>query len=111
MTVTQLESFRAVARRRHFARAVPTIAAHFVPAVFKEFKVRFPQVAVLLREERTTPLLTGLLQSGEIDLSIALRPLRSAGLWRCYMRDPDGYLIEVGQYTQLAFDHFKKYAS
>ena len=30
--------------------------------------------------------------------------------WRCYMRDPDGYLIEVGQYTQLALDHFKKYA-
>ena len=22
--------------------------------------------------------------------------------WRCYMRDPDGYLIEVGQYTQIA---------
>jgi hypothetical protein len=30
--------------------------------------------------------------------------------WRCYMRDPDGYLIEVGQYTQMALDHFKKYA-
>jgi hypothetical protein len=30
--------------------------------------------------------------------------------WRCYMRDPDGYLIEVGQYTQLALDHFKQYA-
>jgi hypothetical protein len=25
------------------------------------------------------------------------------------MRDPDGYLIEVGQYTQLALDHFKSY--
>jgi hypothetical protein len=24
------------------------------------------------------------------------------------MRDPDGYLIEVGQYTQMALDHFKK---
>jgi hypothetical protein len=22
--------------------------------------------------------------------------------WRCYMRDPDGDLIEVGQYTQIA---------
>ena len=67
-------------------------------------------MTVLLREESTTPLLTGLLQSGEIDLSIVLRPLRSAGLWRCYMRDPDGYLIEVGQYTQLALDHFKECA-
>lgn len=28
--------------------------------------------------------------------------------WRCYMRDPDGYLIEVGQYTQLAIDSFKQ---
>jgi predicted enzyme related to lactoylglutathione lyase len=26
--------------------------------------------------------------------------------WRCYMRDPDGYIIEVGQYTQLAVDWF-----
>jgi LysR family transcriptional regulator, hydrogen peroxide-inducible genes activator len=156
MTVTQLECFRAVARRRHFARAadslgktqpaltvhvqrleadlgvrllersgrqvlltpageillpyaekiladtaearvrmaevhggtlgvvrigvIPTIAAHFLPAVFKEFKSRFPQVTVLLREESTTPLLTSLLQSGEVDLCIALRPLTSTGL-------------------------------
>lgn len=27
--------------------------------------------------------------------------------WRCYMRDPDGYLIEVGQYTQKSLDRFK----
>jgi catechol 2,3-dioxygenase-like lactoylglutathione lyase family enzyme len=31
--------------------------------------------------------------------------------WRCYMRDPDGYLIEVGQYTQAAIDRFKSYAN
>ena len=29
--------------------------------------------------------------------------------WRCYMRDPDGYLIEVGQYTQLALDNLKEF--
>jgi hypothetical protein len=23
--------------------------------------------------------------------------------WRCYMRDPDGYLIDVGHCTQKAF--------
>jgi hypothetical protein len=28
---------------------------------------------------------------------------------RCYMRDPDGYLIEVGQYSQAA-NAFKKFA-
>jgi catechol 2,3-dioxygenase-like lactoylglutathione lyase family enzyme len=28
---------------------------------------------------------------------------------RCYMRDPDGYLIEVGQYSQASIDHFKEY--
>jgi len=27
------------------------------------------------------------------------------------MRDPDGYLIEVGQYTQMALDRFKTSAS
>ena len=26
--------------------------------------------------------------------------------WRCYMRDPDGYLIEVGQYTPAAIERF-----
>lgn len=30
--------------------------------------------------------------------------------WRCYMRDPDGYLIEVGEYTPLAIKHFKEFA-
>jgi hypothetical protein len=35
-------------------------------------------------------------------------PLENHGWeWRCYMRDPDSYLIEVGQYTQMALDHFK----
>jgi hypothetical protein len=35
-------------------------------------------------------------------------PLNNHGWeWRCYMRDPDGYLIEVGQYTQMALDRFK----
>jgi len=28
---------------------------------------------------------------------------------RCYMRDPDGYLIEVGQYSQRAIDRFKEW--
>ncbi|MGA2421101.1 MAG: VOC family protein [Candidatus Acidiferrum sp.] len=38
-------------------------------------------------------------------------PLDNHGAeWRCYMRDPDGYLIEVGQYTQAALDRFKNYA-
>ena len=36
-------------------------------------------------------------------------PLNNRGWeWRCYMRDPDGYLIEVGQYTQVALDYFKR---
>jgi hypothetical protein len=29
--------------------------------------------------------------------------------WRCYMSDPDGYIIEVGQYTQLAIDWFNNH--
>ena len=31
--------------------------------------------------------------------------------WRCYMRDPDGYIIEVGQYTPLAIEAFDKFNS
>ena len=30
---------------------------------------------------------------------------------RCYMRDPDGYLIEVGEYSQTSLAHFKEYVS
>jgi hypothetical protein len=30
--------------------------------------------------------------------------------WRCYMRDPDGYIIEVGQYTQFAIDWFNNHS-
>ncbi len=30
--------------------------------------------------------------------------------WRCYMRDPDGYIIEVGQYTPLAIDWFNSHS-
>jgi catechol 2,3-dioxygenase-like lactoylglutathione lyase family enzyme len=37
-------------------------------------------------------------------------PLDNLGWeWRCYMRDPDGYLIEVGQYTELALDWFNSH--
>lgn len=37
-------------------------------------------------------------------------PLENQGHeWRCYVRDPDGYLIEVGQYTQSALDSFKEF--
>ncbi len=28
---------------------------------------------------------------------------------RCYMRDPDGYIIEVGQYSPAAIEDFKRY--
>ncbi|MGA8510852.1 MAG: VOC family protein, partial [Candidatus Sulfotelmatobacter sp.] len=39
-------------------------------------------------------------------------PLNNRGWeWRCYMRDPDGYIIEVGQYTQIALDWFTNYAT
>jgi len=27
---------------------------------------------------------------------------------RCYMRDPDGYLIEVGQFSEKGIDLFKE---
>jgi catechol 2,3-dioxygenase-like lactoylglutathione lyase family enzyme len=30
--------------------------------------------------------------------------------WRCYMRDPDGYIIEVGQYTPMAIEEFRREA-
>ncbi len=33
-------------------------------------------------------------------------PIRNYGEIRCYIRDPDGYIIEVGECTQLALDWF-----
>ncbi|HXO88893.1 MAG TPA: VOC family protein [Candidatus Acidoferrales bacterium] len=29
--------------------------------------------------------------------------------WRCYMRDPDGYIIEVGQYTESSIQVFAQF--
>jgi catechol 2,3-dioxygenase-like lactoylglutathione lyase family enzyme len=49
-------------------------------------------------------------QWGDKGACFLTEPLDNHGWeWRCYMRDPDGYLIEVGQYTQVALDHFKKH--
>ena len=30
-------------------------------------------------------------------------PLEKYGEWRCYIRDPDGYIIEIGQSTELKY--------
>jgi predicted enzyme related to lactoylglutathione lyase len=30
-------------------------------------------------------------------------PMEKYGEWRCYIRDPDGYIIEVGQSTTLTY--------
>jgi DNA-binding transcriptional LysR family regulator len=59
---------------------IPTVAAHFLPAVLRDFKARFPKVAVLLREESRTPQLVALLENHEIDLSIGLEQRPSTGL-------------------------------
>ena len=45
---------------------------------------------------------------GEKGAFFLTEPLDNHGWeWRCHMRDPDGYLIEVGQYSQLALDRFR----
>jgi hypothetical protein len=47
-------------------------------------------------------------QWGEKGACFLTEPLDNHGWeWRCYMRDPDGYLIEVGQYTEMPLDRFK----
>jgi hypothetical protein len=47
-------------------------------------------------------------QWGDKGALFLTEPLDNHGWeWRCYMRDPDGYLIEVGQYAQLMLDRFK----
>ena len=51
-------------------------------------------------------------QWGDKGAFFVTEPLDNHGWeWRCYMRDPDGYLIEVGQYTQKSLDRFKKAAT
>jgi len=50
-------------------------------------------------------------QWGDKGAFFLTEPLDNHG-WkcRCYMRDPDGYLIEVGRYTQVALDWFKNHS-
>ncbi len=46
---------------------------------------------------------------GEKGAFFLTEPLENHGWeWRCYMRDPDGYLIEVGQYTRMALERIQK---
>jgi DNA-binding transcriptional LysR family regulator len=59
---------------------LPTVAAHFLPPVLRTFKSRHPDITVILREESRTSVLVPLVQSGELDLIIALTPIPSAGL-------------------------------
>jgi DNA-binding transcriptional LysR family regulator len=59
---------------------IPTVAAHFLPSVLRDFRARFPNVTVLLREEGRTPGLVALLENHEIDLSIGLEPRPATGL-------------------------------
>ena len=50
-------------------------------------------------------------QWGDKGAFFLTEPEKSDGWeWRCYMRDPDGYLIEVGQYTQIALDWFNNHS-
>ncbi len=44
--------------------------------------------------------------------SFITEPIPNPDGWelRCYMRDFDGYIIEVGQYTQLAIDWFNSHS-
>jgi len=68
---------------------LPTVAAHFLPPVLARFKDGLTGVTVVLREESRTSLLIPLVQSGEIDLFIGLRPLPSAGLKCCELLTED----------------------
>jgi LysR family hydrogen peroxide-inducible transcriptional activator len=59
---------------------LPTVAAHFLPAVLRVFMAQYPDVAVILREESRTAGLMGLVQNSEIDLAMALKVPLPAGL-------------------------------
>lgn len=49
---------------------------------------------------------------GALGAEFLTEPLDNHGReWRCYMRDPDGYLIEVGQYTPQSIENFRKFAA
>jgi hypothetical protein len=60
----------------------------------------------------STPSLATIEFPADKGASSLTEPLDNHGWeWRCYMRDPDGYLIEVGQHIQRSLDLFKNEAS
>jgi DNA-binding transcriptional LysR family regulator len=59
---------------------LPTVAAHFLPAVLRVFKEQFPDVIVSLREESRTAIMLPLIRNSEIDIAIGLRAGPSDGL-------------------------------
>lgn len=48
---------------------IPTIAPYLLPRVMPQLRVRFPELRLLLKEERTSRL-TALVESGDLDLAV-----------------------------------------
>ena len=40
---------------------------------------------------------------GKVEEHFITEPIPKYGETRCYIRDPDGYIIEVGQSTELKY--------
>jgi LysR family hydrogen peroxide-inducible transcriptional activator len=75
---------------------IPTVAPYLLPELFPMLRERFPELAFVVSESRTDPLLTGL-HDGSLDLAlIASEPPADGPRLTCVALFEDGFVLAVG---------------
>jgi LysR family transcriptional regulator, hydrogen peroxide-inducible genes activator len=80
LAMSQMEEIRGGPRERIRIGSLPTIAAHFLPAVLVRFRSLFPDVELTLREEKLSANLIARIEGDAIDLALALDSSTPAGI-------------------------------
>jgi DNA-binding transcriptional LysR family regulator len=80
LAMLQMEEIRGGPRERIRIGALPTVAAHFLPAVLVRFRSVFPDVELTLREEKLSTNLIARIESNDIDIALALDGSTPAGI-------------------------------
>src|SRR6185312_1218335 len=71
---------------------IPTVAPYLLPALLRPLKSRYPELELVLHEERTASILDGL-GSGRLDLAVVATPVEGTGMTALPLYDEDFMLV------------------
>lgn len=74
---------------------IPTVAPYLLPALLRPLKSRYPELELVLHEERTASILEGLV-SGRLDLAVVATPVEGTGMTGLPLYDEDFVLVYPG---------------